>query len=272
MVRTEAALGAAGAAVRVSAVVANFACFCQMWGSWVSPVPLVRETDRRRNGQLSNCYRCVGAPSRGSASAEYNSCMDSGTVASLIVASVAAVAAVFAAVFAGLVPTKKDLERVAAETSARVGKVEAHIKSVDERLREQHAREITEAAARRVSISVRGSQEYSEPLQLTFAIKNSDAALASIELLNETETLFGSALCTKAASRTFTASVDDPVARRWFSGGAIEAAESRRVVIRAHILIEGRKAKRDFAVYLKDQLKDTVLGFRGNYLTLEGDC
>ncbi len=201
--------------------------------------------------------------------------MDSIAVAGLVVGTVGAIAAAIAAWLAGLAPTRTDLKRVeknTADTAERVSNVEVHIKSVDERLREQHARELTEAAARMVSISVRGDQEYGQPVQMIFTLAGSDATLTSIDMLNEVGTLFGSASCTETAPHTFTASVDDSVARRWHGAGTVDNAISHRVVMRAHILIEGREAKRDFAVYLRNTLKQTPHGFQGYYLTLEGNC
>ena len=66
---------------------------------------------------------------------------DGVSIASLIVASVGTIFAGLAAYFAWLAPSKKDFQRVeanTAETADRLEKVRSHIARVDDRQNEQH--------------------------------------------------------------------------------------------------------------------------------------
>ena len=200
--------------------------------------------------------------------------MDSATATGLIISSVGAVAAVAAATYAGLAPSRRDLKRVehnTAETSARVAQVETHIKSVDGRLQEQHIREMTEALARKVRISVHGSQQDPDAaFPITLETKGGDATLVSIDMLNEAGAFFASAACDETAPGKYVSSIDALVAARWYAGGELSAA-GHRLVLRAHLMVDGRETKREFAVYISISLKQGPHSQYYGY-TIEGDC
>jgi hypothetical protein len=182
-----------------------------------------------------------------------------------------------AAIFAALAPTRKDLQRVEQNTAAssiELKEVRKHISSVDEQLREQRADEEHAATARRLSIAVRGDQDYGEPLRIALTLKEPDVTLTYIELLNESGALFGSSPCVQESPRIFIASLEQEVARRWFNGGSVEGnVDYKRLVIRAALLLEDRPAHREFVVYLNNVLQQMPNGSgMVNVLHLTGDC
>jgi hypothetical protein len=202
--------------------------------------------------------------------------MDVLAISGLAVGAVGAAAAVVAALFSVLAPSRKDLKRVeknTQETSARVGNVETHIRSVDERLREQHARAMVEAAASRVSITANGEQD-SEQFRFIFLLKDPEVKLVSVDLLNEAGTLFGSLPCRAAEPGTFGASADNLIIGKWYNAGWIGASDNaRRLGIRAHLLISGQDGYyRNFAVYVTSRLVQVSPGSSTYVLRLEGAC
>jgi hypothetical protein len=143
---------------------------------------------------------------------------------------------------------------------------------VDERTKEQHAKEQIEVIANRVSISVRGDQIFGEPLLITLTLKEPDIRVVYVDLLNEVKALFASSPCIQEGPLVFKTSVDGVIARRWFDGGKAEGdVDRKRLVIRATLLFGEREAHRDFAVYLRSALTNVGHG-RAPVLHLEGDC
>lgn len=204
--------------------------------------------------------------------------MDKIAVASLAVGLVGAVAAAIAAVFAGMAPTKKDLQRVehhTATTSLGLEKVQAHLANVDSRLRDQHTYDLVVSKAQRVSITAKGDANIDDPMSLQLTLKDSNAILNHIELFNEFGTLYGSCLCSAVEPFFFTATVESATAQRWFGGGTTDQSTNRkRLRIRAHMLLEGKEAYRDFAVHMVEGMRagqDRTQPTKRVYL-LEGSC
>jgi hypothetical protein len=195
------------------------------------------------------------------------------TVVGLVVGAVGTAAAIVAAWFSALAPSRKDLKRVeknTQETSARVGNVETHIKSVDDRLREQYTREAVEAAAERVSILVSGEQD-AELFRFVFVLKNTDVTLVSVDLLNEAGALFGSLRCRAGEPGTFGAIADNLLVGKWNSAGSV-GANKVGLVLQANLLIQGREGHRRFAVYLTSRLIQLSGGSAAYRFRLEGAC
>jgi hypothetical protein len=201
--------------------------------------------------------------------------MDGVAISGLVVAAVGAVAAVVAAVFSALAPSRKDLKRVeenTQETSARVGNVETHIKSVDDRLKEQLARETVEAAAKKVSITANGEQD-SEQFRFVFVLADPEVTLVSIDLLNEAGALFGSLPCRVGEPGTFGAVADNRLVGKWYNAGWIGASGAdRRLVLQANLLLQGRECHRRLTVYLTSHLTQLTGGSMANLIRLEGAC
>lgn len=189
---------------------------------------------------------------------------DGVSIASLIVASVGTIFAGLAAYFAWLAPSKKDLQRVeanTAETADRLEKVRSHIARVDDRQNEQHNADLIRERARRISIHVAGESDISgNSMTLTFTLKDPNVVLLQIELANEIGSSFGHAECASVAPNQFTAAFDIDVVRTWFESATKIDIYARRVLtIRARLLFGKLPAERDIPVFLK---KDTVPLFK----------
>lgn len=197
-------------------------------------------------------------------------------VAGLIVGAVSAVAAILAAWFAWKAPTKSDLRRVernTAETSDRIDKVRSHIARVDERLQEQHSRDSLIAEAQRVAIAVSGSNEFSDPLKLSFKLKDPEVMLTYIEMFNDVGTLFGSADCEQTGDLSFTATLDNSAVQRWFSSGKLDQAFNRRSLrIHVHMRIEERIVYRDIPISLISGTRAGQPNSSVQVFILEGNC
>jgi hypothetical protein len=197
-------------------------------------------------------------------------------IAGLVIGTVSAVAAIFAAWFAWKAPTKSDLQRVeenTAETSERLDKVRTHIARVDERLHDQHSRDLLIAEAQRVAIAVSGSNEFSDPLKLSFKIKDPKVVLTYIEMLNDVGTLFGSADCEPTEDLSFTAILDNSAVQRWFSSGKPDQAFNRRSLrVRAHMHIAERVVYRDVPISLISGTRPGQPNSGVQVFILEGNC
>lgn len=199
------------------------------------------------------------------------------TLGAAIAAVVVTVIGIFVTVYyARKAPTVEGLGRVETNTgraSDRLEAVETHIKSVDDRLKEQQVQAEVEQIARGVSIKVSGVQtEANGPLEIVLQLISTDATLASIDLLNELGVYFGSSPCVVRDFPEYYSAVGNVQVAKWFSGGTVESrTDIKRVVIRAILIIGDRQAPKEFSVTLSSQLKPVPNG-RAYLFALEGAC
>jgi hypothetical protein len=159
-----------------------------------------------------------------------------------IVGVVAAVAAIYAAKYAKAAPTKEDLKRV-----------EEHAAATSEHLGMQRARAELQLQANRVSLSVHGKNEATQPLALHLAIKDPSVRVISIELRNEADSLFGSIPCECVSELEYTAPIVPEMTRRWFNAGThVNSQASNHMQLQLHIFMEvdGIKVSRSMVVRL----------------------
>lgn len=155
-----------------------------------------------------------------------------------VIALVAAVAAISAAVYAKAAPTKEDLKRV-----------EEHAAATSDHLNSQRKREELADKAARVSIAIHGQTIGNEPMTLHLTLKDPAVTLMDLDLCNESQSLLGSVPCKHVTGMQYTATVSTQVMSQWFASGTpIQTVQRARLIVRAHLDIEGKAFPREMTV------------------------
>jgi hypothetical protein len=196
---------------------------------------------------------------------------------SLAASVISAVAAIAAAYYAGKSPSKEELERVERNTAESTKAIEAvrnHISKMEEHLCEQNKRESLNNLAARVYISVTARDRIVDPLTLVFTLKDPTVSLRRIDLVNDLDMLSGTADCSSLDPLCFTAVLEEKVAQQWFdSAGSKQPVNQKQLVIRAHLLIDGREALRTFSVNMyRVAQPGQEQGSSEGVFTLSGNC
>ena len=164
-----------------------------------------------------------------------------GTVAAVV----GAIAAIYAARYAKASPTKEDLERVELNTAESARQIEA----VHGHLADQKKREALFDQAARISITVKASGFASDPLTLSFTLKDQRPILLRVDLINRLDTPTGSVDCIQIEPLTFSATIDPQTASSWFNEGDAHGNVNLRLLrIRATLEIEEVETSRSFSV------------------------
>jgi hypothetical protein len=199
-------------------------------------------------------------------------------LAALLVSILAAIAAFAAVWFAYKSPTREDLQRVeenTANAAAGLERVHTHIASVNSQLSEQRSRDNLISHAQHVSIRVSGSGYMNRPLPVSLTLDEDDITIDRIEMFDQVGMRFGEAKCNRVEPLTFCSELVADEAQKWYGNGIPNRiANERLLTLRAHILIAGNPAYRDFAVLLtlgqrpgKDPTRPMA-----RVLILEGSC
>ncbi|MGA8669966.1 MAG: hypothetical protein WB679_08825 [Terracidiphilus sp.] len=155
-----------------------------------------------------------------------------------VIALVAAVAAIYAAVYAKAAPTKEDLRRV-----------EEHTAATSDHLNSQRKREELAHKAARISIAIHGQTIGNEPMTLHLTLKDPAVTLMDLDLCNESQSLLGSVPCKHVTGMQYTAKVSTQVMGLWFASGTpVQTVQRARLVVRAHLDIEGKVFPREMTV------------------------
>lgn len=197
---------------------------------------------------------------------------DSGTQATLVLlGTVAACIAACAAIYYGRKSlTREDLKEVE-DNTAHLEEVRTGISTMNKRLVKQEEAEGLKNLANRVSIVARGgNQAGSGPYRLEIQVRHqpegTNVSLTHIELLNESNTPFGSSPCTSTGTPGFfIAEIPMNTMGSWFHGGTPDANIYRmRLKLTVTMSINGVSASRDMAVLLVTPIN--LLGY-----TVEGN-
>jgi hypothetical protein len=196
-------------------------------------------------------------------------------VANIVIASVGAVAAVAAAYFGWKSPSQKDLNRVelnTAESAKQIDAVRQHLANVEGHLEVQNDRAFLAKQAENVTIRVDGTGPSSAHLRLRFTLHDSDVVLLRADLFNVESYKFGTILCQPEGSLQFIGDVPKDKLRTWWSSGGSMGydAESRHLVIRAFLKINGSEASKDISVELTQNIAYDSTGVTTH--TLTGEC